>query len=222
MRYNIFFILPKYQHYRVDTIQGVDPTTCIFLTNIIPFKLFPYSCLPCDFLTLQGVEVESGELESVHADIRALRENLGLSPSSDMNLSNNAIPTSSSTCAQRVEIGKNKMHENASLSVSDLTGGDVECSEVKEENVSGDSDSTGNSSLDGSSINNFDENQFSEELAMTFDGFDFNFFTPPILLLVDELAFLERDLNLLSARTAAQRHVQVLNSFVLEHRNMDC
>ena len=167
------------------------------------------------------MEVESGELESVHADIRALRENLGLPPSSDMNLSNNAIPTSSpSTCAHKIEKEKNKMHENASLSVSDLTGSNVECSEIKEENICDDSDSTGNSSLDGSSINNFDENQFSQELAMTFDGFDFNFFTPPILLLVDELAFLERDLNLLSARTAAERHPQVQNNLVHEHR--DC
>ena len=165
------------------------------------------------------MEVASGELESVHTDIRALRGTLGLPPRSDINLFSNTTSTSlpnAATIAAKVQRG-----DSASFKEGDISGS-AECSDVKEENIRDDIDTRRDSSHghDGSNINNFDENQFNEELKMTFDGFDFNFFTPPILLLVDELAFLERDLDLLSARTAAQKHFQVQISFLHEH--IDC
>ena len=176
------------------------------------------------------MEVANDELESIHTDVRAFRNNLGLPNSPDVSTSN------ATTCNLGVSTTmKNNIclsHSSQSLPPSprsikdetvskdeffifegtkDRAGDNIDIYSNIDNNISTSNSKNCNRSSDQDRIssNNFDENQFSSELEMAMDGFDFNFFTPPILLLVDELARLERDLDQLSVLTGTQRYVQV-------------
>ena len=126
--------------------------------------------------------MESGELDGLKKDICEIRKNLDLPPLLDI------IPPSSK---EKDKEGVEKGTENTDNSVSENEAEKETKNDNKEDRENSKVGSHTEMKSDLDSDFNFDESQFSAELAL--HGFDL-FFTPPILLLVDELQGLERDL----------------------------